>query len=307
VRPTDTTFRSVLPVLVADAFSELPEVVAVAMAGSQQAGTMDVHSDIDLYVYSATPIDLAKRAAIAARFATNREVGNEVWEPGDEWVHGLTGSVVDIMYRTPAWIEEKLDRVLVRHEAAVGYTSSLWHNVLHSVALFDRAGWYRRLQAMADTPYPEPLRRAIIAKNHPILRQTLSSYHHQIELAIRRQDRISLHHRVTALLASYFDVLFAINRLPHPGEKRLLDVATTRCAFLPRDFERRVHDLLAAASTPAVVRHLEPLLNDLDDLVAVTQVKPARVPAAPRPIVVDLSIDWRNWTPSHAEQISVPS
>ncbi|MDQ3694348.1 MAG: DUF4037 domain-containing protein [Chloroflexota bacterium] len=306
MRPTDTTFRSVLPTLVADALSELPEVVAVVMAGSQEAGGMDGHSDIDLYVYSATPVDLTRRSAIAVRFATRREVGNDVWEPGDEWVHALTGSVVDLMYRSPAWIERELDRVLIRHQATVGYSTCFWHNVLHSVALLDRGGWYRRLQAAASVPYPEPLRRAIIAKNHPILRQTLSSYLHQIELAVRREDQISLQHRVTALLASYFDVLFALNRLPHPGEKRLLEFATTHCAILPHDFKRRVHDLLAAAPGPAVIRHIGSLVDDLDRLVAAEQAPPP-APEVPRPAVADLDRAWRDWVPSQPDQIALPS
>ena len=155
------------------------------------------------------------------------------------------------MYRTPVWIEEQLERVLVRHEASVGYSTCFWHNVLHSTPLFDRSGWYRDLQAAATRPYPQPLQRAIIARNHPILRQTLSSYLAQIERAMRRGDSVSIQHRVTALLASYFDVLFAVNELPHPGEKRLLQIAATHCAKTPPDMETQINALLETAARPA--------------------------------------------------------
>ena len=63
-------------------------------------------------------------------------------------------------------------------------------------------------------------------------------------------------------------MLFALNRLPHPGEKRLVPYVVARCDRRPPDFERRLHALLAAAQTPAVLRHLDPLLDDLDALLA---------------------------------------
>ncbi|HEX2282085.1 MAG TPA: hypothetical protein VHG52_10035, partial [Thermomicrobiales bacterium] len=172
--PSDRTTPNALTVPVAAAFAGLPAVTAVALAGSRGAGASDERSDIDLYVYATEPITLADRIAIANSFATRAEVGNDFWEPGDEWIDAATGRHVDVMYRTPGWIEAQQERVLVHHAASVGYSTCFWHNVLHSTPLFDRSGWYHDLQASAACPYPQPLQRAIIAKNHPILRQTLS-------------------------------------------------------------------------------------------------------------------------------------
>jgi predicted nucleotidyltransferase len=256
--------------LVAAAFANLPKVVAVALAGSGVTGADDEQSDIDLYVYAGAPLAMADRVAIATSFAARAEVGNDFWEPGDEWIDAQTGRHVDVMYRTPAWIAEQLERVLVRHEASVGYSTCFWHNVLHSTPVFDRSGWYGDLQATAVRPYPEPLKRAIIARNHPILRQTLSSYLAQIERAVRRGDSVSVQHRVMALLASYFDVLFAVNELPHPGEKRLLQLAT-RCAKIPADMESQINAVLETAACPptlAVVGQIDALLDSLDPLLA---------------------------------------
>jgi predicted metal-dependent phosphoesterase TrpH len=66
-----------------------------------------------------------------------------------------------------------------------------------------------------------------------VLRQVRSSYAHQIAAAEVRRDTVSLNHRVAALLASYFDVLFALNRVLHPGEKRLVEYAERTCAERP--------------------------------------------------------------------------
>jgi hypothetical protein len=79
---------------------------------------------------------------------------------------------------------------------------------------------------------------------------------------------VSVQHRVTALLASSFDVLFAVNRLPHPGEKRLLAYVRRHCPLVPADFERRVRALLAADAAPALLGHVDDLVDGLDELLA---------------------------------------
>ena len=49
---------------VAVAFGDLPGVEAVALGGSQASGRVDGDSDIDLYVYTSSPIPLPDREAI---------------------------------------------------------------------------------------------------------------------------------------------------------------------------------------------------------------------------------------------------
>jgi len=210
---------------IAKKFSGLSQAEAVALAGSRTTEVTDEKSDSDLYVYAAAEISIDIRRSLAAEFAERIEINNQFWEPGDEWLDSQSGIGVDIMYRQPQWLEEQIERVLVKHQASVGYTTCLWYNVLHSKILYDRRDWFTQLQQRADQPYPELLRRAIAAKNYPVLRRNSSSYLHQIECAVARHDLVSVHHRAAVLLASYFDILFAINRLPHPGEKRLVAVA----------------------------------------------------------------------------------
>jgi hypothetical protein len=250
-------------------FASLPQVEAVAMAGSRTSEFADEASDVDLYVYVTADIPLDHRARIAGS-SPHAEIGNSTWEPGDEWIDGETGTPIDVMFRYKRWIEEQLDRVLVQHQASVGYSTCFWYNVLHSRPLFDRSGWFMRLREQANQPYPPELRHAIIAKNYPLLRQNQSSYLHQIELALKRNDPVSVNHRVTALLASYFDVLFALSELPHPGEKRVLEHAKASCTKVPNGMKRQVTELVASIGDvdSRTAERINALVDGLDELLA---------------------------------------
>lgn len=226
---------------VAERLGGLPQVVAVAMAGSRGAGSQDERSDVDLYVYTLGEISLEFRRELGGPGA---EIANRFWEPGDEWIDAASGLHFDIMYRSPPWIEDQLDRVLVRQEASLGYTTCFWYNIIHSKTIVDPRGWYATLQQRADAPYPEGLRRAIIEKNLPVLRHNRTSYRVQIARALERNDLVSRQHRATALLASVFDIVFALERMPHPGEKRLLDRAPKTLAELVRGVINAGADLL---------------------------------------------------------------
>ncbi len=253
---------------IAQKFGELPQVEAVALAGSRTADVADAKSDFDLYVYTTAEIPAAIRQNLAAHFAERVEINNQFWEPGDEWIDAQSALGVDIMYRHPQWTEEQIERVLVKHQASVGYSTCFWYNVVNSKILFDRRGWFAQLQQRANQPYPEPLRRAIVAKNYPILRHNISSYLHQIECAVARQDLVSVHHRTTALLASYFDILFAFNRLPHPGEKRLVDFAKKFCASLPVEMETQMTQIIKTlADREAILPAINKLLDGLETLL----------------------------------------
>lgn len=232
-------------VSLAEAFAAFPAVRAVALAGSSGAGNADGLSDYDLYVYADTGVAVADRRALAERLGRAPfEIDNHYWETGDEWCLADSGMTVDIMYRDPCWIEERLAAVLDRHEPSLGYTTCFWDNLLSSLPLFDRLGWFGELQHRARVPYPEGLARAIIRHNRPLLRTTISSYRVQLVKAAKRHDPVSLNHRLAAFLASWFDILFAVNRVPHPGEKRLLTQAAARCAVLPEGFPGNVESLL---------------------------------------------------------------
>ena len=250
-------------------FGELPQVVAVALGGSSAAGAADAASDIDLTVYTSAEIPISARRAIVERLggATRADFDQNYWGPSDQWLDAASGQEIDAVYFDAGWLAAQLGRVLDEHTPSLGYTTAFWHTVRQSRPLYDPTGWLAAQQRRAAVAYPEPLCRAIVDYNQPVLRGILTSYTAQIAKAIARDDLVSVNHRLAALLASYFDILFAVNRVPHPGEKRLLARAAALCPSLPANMAADVTaTLTAAGAAPGeLLGHLERLLDRLDE------------------------------------------
>ncbi|RMF80114.1 MAG: DUF4037 domain-containing protein [Chloroflexi bacterium] len=251
---------------VANRYGEIPQVMAVVLGGSHSVQRADSVSDIDLYVYSSEEIPHDARYNLAASMGKDVEINNQFWENGDEWIDAESSFHIDVTFRNTKWIEEQLDRVLKHHEASLGYTTALWYNVLNSNLLVDHEGWFSKLQTKAKQPYPDELREAIIRKNHRVLRRSLSSYYYQIRLAVSRKDPVSINHRVAALLASYFDIVLAVNLVLHPGEKQLLTLVDEQCKRKPDNMRIHVNQLLKmiAQDDMQVIRTTDLLLDGLD-------------------------------------------
>jgi len=66
------------------------------------------------------------------------------------------------------------------------------------------------------------------------------------------------------LLASYFDVLFAINAQTHPGEKKLVALAKQTCSILPADFEKNIEQVVQHLGDKDLLVSLDVLLDELD-------------------------------------------
>jgi hypothetical protein len=241
------------------AFASMPDVGAVALGGSISTGNTDQGSDIDLYIYSDVPVpNVARRLWIPSR-ASRFEIDNRFWETGDEWDERDTGTHIDVMYRDFAGIRQSLKHLLEYHQAAIGYTTCLWHNIQNCRILLDRTGTLAQLIFYASRPYPRPLAQAIIAKNHPLLRDSFGAFGGQMLKAAQRGDWVSLNHRTAAFLGSYFDIVFAANLAAHPGEKRLLPQA----AALPRPPAHMAGDIDALLTN----RDYERLKTIIDSLV----------------------------------------
>jgi len=253
-------------------YAALPQVEAVALSGSRAGSAVDAASDIDLYIYTRAEIPLESRTAIVAACggASRASLGLTYWGPGDEWYDRATGIEVDANFFEADWMQGQLERVIDRCEPSLGYTTCFWRTVRSSRVFYDPHGWFAALQAKALAPYPEELRRNIITFNHPVLREVIPAYQHQIEKAVQRADLVSVNHRLAALLASYFDILFAMNRVLHPGEKRLMAYALAECPSLPEGMPADLEAVLRAAGAgdQVLLDCLTRLLDRLDAWLA---------------------------------------
>lgn len=271
--------NSILADKIAKQFKSVDGVEAIALGGSQATGSIDKHSDIDLYVYSDEIIPLNTRQAIVEKLGASRpDLNLTFWDLGDEWFDMETGTEIDVIYWDKSWVEGQINRLLVSCQGSVGYSTSFWYTVLNSKVLFDRQSWFADLQEKCDQPYPEQLRRAVIAKNHPVLRTVIPSYNGQIKKAIERRDLISLNHRLTALWASYFDVLFAVNLVLNPGEKKVLEFVSKHCSKVPKNLPQRVEAILKSAvvGDRELLHLLDELLDDLDELLIAERIDPIK-------------------------------
>jgi hypothetical protein len=258
---------------IADLFAPLTNVEAVALAGSRgrKTNTPDDESDIDLYVYTSGKIPLETRLSIVERSggASRLNLDMNFWGPDDEWFNAPSGIEVDIIYFDKNWMEEQIRRVVELHIPSLGYTTCLWYTLSNSTIFSDQNAWFSSLQNACPQAYPEELRHNIISHNHPVLRGIIPAYRVQIEKAIKRSDQISINHRLAGLFASYFDILFALNRKLHPGEKRLVEFALNNCKSLPDRMQEDIHTILqTSTSNPAdLLVKIDLLLDRLDQLL----------------------------------------
>lgn len=268
-------------------FSELPQVEAIALGGSRASGRASAASDFDVYVFTTAGIASEMRHQIVQQLggATVADMGLDYFGEGDEWRDAGTGVQLDVMYFGLEWMREQVERVLEHHKPSLGYSTAFAYTVSRWTVLYDPVGKLAALQAEARRPYPEALRQAVVRYNRPLLRETISSYYAQLEKAAARQDIVSLNHRLAALLASYFDIIFAVNRALHPGEKRLVEIALGVCSSLPEAFERDLTETLKAVGDSArLLPNLTRLLDALDAWLTcegfdVTRSRPDHIPA----------------------------
>ena len=238
--------------------SSIPQVEAIALGGSRSTARNDEKSDYDIYVYLNDSVEEDVRRNILEKYCRYMEIGNSFWELEDD-VTLNNGIDMDIIYRNMQEFENTVASVVIDCNAWNGYTTCLWHNLITSGIIFDREGKLAALQEKYRIPYPAKLKENIISNNIKLLSGILPSFDMQIKKAEERKDFVSVNHRVTEFLASYFDILFALNEMTHPGEKRMQSICSKECEILPEHFDANLTRLFSGMFREDV----SPVINDM--------------------------------------------
>lgn len=250
--------------MVTQLFSELsalPQVEAIALGGSRAGIHFDEKSDYDVYLYCTAPIPEDIRKEILGRYCSYMEIGNHFWEYEDNCTLN-NGIDIDILYRDLVAFSTDVADVVEQCHGRNGYTTCMWHNLRTCKIIYDAQNRLTETQKRFTVPYPAQLKQDILSRNWKLLHTSMPAYEVQIRKAAARGDLVSINHRVSAFMESYFDLLFALNEQTHPGEKRLMQLCHEICPILPENFEENL---------AALFRHMftepEKLCDDLDRIL----------------------------------------
>ena len=244
----------------------IPQVEAIALGGSRATGRNDEKSDYDVYVYITERIEEKVRTTILEKYCKYMEIGNSFWELEDD-VTLKDGIDMDIIYRDMKDFEAGISSVVDNCTPWNGYTTCMWHNLITSQIVLDKNGKLNWLQEKYKIPYPEKLKENIIANNLKLLSGMLPSFDMQIKKAEMRGDLVSVNHRVTEFLASYFDILFALNEMTHPGEKRMQSICVKECKILPDNFEENLTRLFQGMFRENISPVIEDMVSEIKKIV----------------------------------------
>lgn len=246
----------------------------IAIGGSYAKGSGDSLSDVDIYLFANEVLPAARRdeRVVAELGAQARP---QSWGADDPFVQGGTdfwhaGQRVECWLRSTREVDGTLRACAggeVRREYVVwtvmgflGYTALA---DVHSMKVVDDPHGTLARWKTAVATYPEALRQNILGRFMPEAAFWPENFHYRT--AVQRADVIYTSAIVQQVLQALIQVVFALNRVYFPGEKRLAQAMET-LPVQPSGFARRVQEILGPATVD--VAGLETQRRALADLVA---------------------------------------
>jgi hypothetical protein len=250
------------------AVADLPGFAAISLGGSAASGLADEHSDLDLHVYWRTPLATPdERAARLARVADAGSVEVDILDWGREDHLRVGSRLVELVYVPLDELCAEIEQAYGEGLISEGYTTARLFYVANSRPLHDPAGELCVLRERLLAEYPEPTRRLLL-QYHPAL---LRTYLNHLRLAQSRGDLLMVQHRRYTVQMVFFNLLFALNRRYHPGEKRLL-IHSQGCTLQPANLAARWSRVTRlAADNPDLAGALGSLVDNLCSLIEVNR------------------------------------
>jgi hypothetical protein len=250
------------------AVADLPGFAAISLGGSAATGLADESSDVDLHVYWRVPLATPdERAAALTRVADAGSVAVEILDWGREDNLRVDGRAVELIYISLDELRAEVEQAYGAGLISEGYTTARLFYLANGRPLHDPTGELSLLRERLLAEYPEPTRRLLL-QYHPAL---LRTYLGHLRLAQSRGDLLMVQHRRYTVQMVFFNLLFALNRRYHPGEKRLL-IHSLDCTLQPPNLTAR----WSRAARLAVDHHdlagaLGSLVDDLCSLIEVNR------------------------------------
>jgi Domain of unknown function (DUF4037)/Nucleotidyltransferase domain len=250
------------------AIGDLPGIAAISLGGSTAAGLTDESSDFDVYVYYHQPLAAAADRAVRLRPLSDEgtlEVGIPTFGLEDHLC--VQAKLIELVYLDLDRLSADTKQAYAQGLSSEGYTTALLYILARSPVLHDATGEVTALRAQLQAGFPEPT-RARLLREHPEL---LRYYLELLRISQQRGDLLFVQHMRYSIQMIFFNLLFALNRLYHPGGKRLLNHAQ-RCAIQPADLAERWNVIARlSADDSALADRLEELIDDLCRLIEAEQ------------------------------------
>jgi len=225
----------------------------IALGGAHAKGLADHESDLDLYLFASTVLPAEERANLTRAFApTHIEIVSYGGQPGFQWAG------TDFMARAlkvecrlstshliTTTIQECRRGILKREFTCWTPTGYCNHcclaDVQSMITLEDPSGIIGEWKALVRV-YPEELRRTILQQHSASVRFWPGNFHYRS--AIARVDLLYTCAIVQQVVYDIIQILFALNRVYFPGDKKLAP-ALGHLPVQPPELNARLQALIA--------------------------------------------------------------
>ena len=242
------------------------DIDAIVLSGSKTSLINDEMSDYDIYIYSKEKVNIETRKNFIEKYSSYYELGNDYFEHGDEFI--IDDICFDFTYRDLSFAENEINYIWRECNSKIGYTTAFLYNIKNSKIIYDKDSKFQNIQNELNNEYPDKLKENIIKKNLAVMKdKKCASFFEQLEKAIKRKDIVSVNHRVSAILTSYFDILLALNKELHPGEKKLIKYVYKLCKLIPENFEDDIANIINGGLNENILDSVNSLIKNLKNII----------------------------------------